>query len=326
MSIAMTESEIVQYLHASSVAAIGTVTRAGTPYVEPAAYVCEDPYLYVMLNRDVSSVAMDLDETTELLSKYRFPRTGTPLFLAAATLRKDGSCYVSPLGMHWDGEFVYFHLLETRAMLVRLRRNPLVTIASYTRSFPMRAVIVEGVAEEVEADDPARAYSHEIVRSNFEAPVYEGMLTDHAMDNHETVPTVLFRVRPRNLVAWDDAKSPSGRTLTPGRNFGARARVFISMTTTHMPLQVLHATGDAEVIDDPSESRRWTDRIVERHSQSPDSTSSHRKISAAGHHVYRVSLDSVMAWDQAKDASYEDGAGYSDIEASWIQADRLWST
>ncbi len=325
-NIAMTAAEMVEYLDASPVAAFGTILAGGLPYVEPSSYVRDGREIYMTANRQVEPVRMTHSEAMEFLSNYRHPHVGTPLLLSAATVRKDGTCYVSPLGLYWDGSHVYFHLLESRSMLLRLERNPRIAIATFTRDFPLRAVAVEGVAVRVAKDDPAQAYSHEIVRQNFESPVYAGLLAADALDNHEAIPSILFRIEQRSMVAWDESKRPTAVTSAAQTRIADTARIFMSMTTTHMPLQVFNAVGDAERVEDAEEATRWAALIQERHCRlTAKPLLVHEPTLERS--VFKVTLDKVMAWDQAKDVStFEDGSGAADTVAPWVSASELWRT
>jgi nitroimidazol reductase NimA-like FMN-containing flavoprotein (pyridoxamine 5'-phosphate oxidase superfamily) len=72
-------------------------------------------------------------------------------FAAVATLRKDGSPFIIPMGYYYDGDYLYFSTTARRGLTHRLRRDGRVSVS--VSVFDHQAihgyVLVNGVAEEV---------------------------------------------------------------------------------------------------------------------------------------------------------------------------------
>src|SRR4051794_33554180 len=93
-TIGMTQSEVIAFFNDTPIGAFGSVTTAGRLRVEPSVFSYDGSHLYMTLNRDPVAGKMSAAETTNFLDGFRNPGDGTPLFLAAATLRQDGTSYV----------------------------------------------------------------------------------------------------------------------------------------------------------------------------------------------------------------------------------------
>lgn len=82
-------------------------------------------------------------------------------FVAVASLRKDGSPWVVPLGYWYDGTYLYITMHPANAGVRRLRRDPRVSMTVFNTNFQARFVTVAGVAEEIE--DPGHEISRRIL-------------------------------------------------------------------------------------------------------------------------------------------------------------------
>jgi nitroimidazol reductase NimA-like FMN-containing flavoprotein (pyridoxamine 5'-phosphate oxidase superfamily) len=78
-------------------------------------------------------------------------------FAAVASLRKDGSPFVIPLGYYYDGSYLYFSTTPTRGLTQRLRRDGRVSVSVFDHEAIHGYVLVNGVAEEIE--DPGDVLS-----------------------------------------------------------------------------------------------------------------------------------------------------------------------
>lgn len=75
-----------------------------------------------------------------------------PRFASLASLRKDGSPFVVPLGYLYESRYMYFTFAPERSVVKRLRRDPRVAVTVYNEAFPVKFVLVTGCVEEY-ADD-----------------------------------------------------------------------------------------------------------------------------------------------------------------------------
>jgi len=125
------------------------------------------------------------------------------LFVSVASLRRDGSPYVVPLGFLYDREYFYLTITEGRSGIARLRGDPRVCLNFQTYKFPPHFITVTGVAEEI--PDPGHATS---LRISHRYP------KDHAVDEETfdkswlSQGRVLFRIKPITV-----AGSPFHRKL-----------------------------------------------------------------------------------------------------------------
>ena len=72
-----------------------------------------------------------------------------PRFAAVASLRRDGSPVVVPLGFWYDGTYIYLTIAPTRGGVARMRRDPRVSLSVFNDRFPVRYVTFQGLAEEI---------------------------------------------------------------------------------------------------------------------------------------------------------------------------------
>jgi len=110
--------------------------------------------------------------------------------VALASLRRDGSPFVVPVGFDWDGEYFSVTIARDHAGVHRLRRDPRVSLSAGSHpAFPTKFVVVEGIAEE----DPEQYFEHWI-----------------------SVGRVVFRIRVVHLASFDGTKAPKGGKYSAG--------------------------------------------------------------------------------------------------------------
>lgn len=76
-------------------------------------------------------------------------------FAAVATLRKDGSPFVIPLGYYYDGSYLYFSTTPSRGLTHRLRRDGRVSVSVFDHEAIHGYVLINAVAQEVPDPDDA---------------------------------------------------------------------------------------------------------------------------------------------------------------------------
>jgi nitroimidazol reductase NimA-like FMN-containing flavoprotein (pyridoxamine 5'-phosphate oxidase superfamily) len=146
---------------------------------------------------DFGKFSMTDAELTAFLSEK-------PRFASLASLRKDGSPFVIPLGYLYEQPWMYFTFAPDRAVVKRLRRDPRVAITVYNEKFPVKFVLVTGNAEEVPDPDLA------LTRRKHHWMMSQVAGIDHAEfeRNHLAVGRVVFRVRlgKNNVASMDNEK------------------------------------------------------------------------------------------------------------------------
>jgi nitroimidazol reductase NimA-like FMN-containing flavoprotein (pyridoxamine 5'-phosphate oxidase superfamily) len=163
--------------------------------------------------QDFGPLAMTYEELEEFL-RGEPPR---PAYVAVATVRKDGSPFVAPVGYLYEDGYIYVSYAPATSAVKRIRRDPRVCLTVFNDHYPVRFAIITGVAEEY--DDPTQ----ELERRKF----FQNMR--HAEDIldieeyfriHESAGRVVFRVpvRLENVAAMDASKvrdPQTQRLLTP---------------------------------------------------------------------------------------------------------------
>src|SRR5689334_17497444 len=127
-----------------------------------------------------------------------------------ASLRRDGSPFVVPVGFDWDGGSFYLTLGRDHGGVHRMRRDPRVSLSVGSHpAFPTKFVVVEGVAEEL--PDPDHQVSRRILfRASHDAFAAAGIDPERYFRSWISVGRVVFRVRVENLVTFDGTKTPRG--------------------------------------------------------------------------------------------------------------------
>ena len=127
-----------------------------------------------------------------------------------ASLRRDGSPFVVPVGFDWDGESFFVTFGLDHAGLHRLRRDPRVSLSvGSVPAFPTKFVVVEGIA--VELDDPEGAVSRGVLmRASADGFAAAGMDAERYFRSWIAVGRVAFRIEVTNLVTFDGTKTPKG--------------------------------------------------------------------------------------------------------------------
>jgi nitroimidazol reductase NimA-like FMN-containing flavoprotein (pyridoxamine 5'-phosphate oxidase superfamily) len=133
-----------------------------------------------------------------------------------ASLRRDGSPFVVPVGFDWDGESFYVTFGLDHAGLHRLRRDPRVSLSvGSVPAFPTKFVVVEGIA--VELDDPEGTVSRGVLmRASADAFAAAGIDAERYFRSWISVGRVPFRIEVTNLVTFDGTKTPKGDKYDSG--------------------------------------------------------------------------------------------------------------
>jgi len=93
---------------------------------------------------------IDLGETTMTVDEIDAYLREDRRFAAVATLRKDGTPFVIPMGYYYDGDYLYLSTTPRRGLTRRLRRDGRVSVSVFDHEAIHGYVLVNGVAEEVE--------------------------------------------------------------------------------------------------------------------------------------------------------------------------------
>ncbi|WP_147381557.1 pyridoxamine 5'-phosphate oxidase family protein [Nocardioides immobilis] len=123
-------------------------------------------------------------------------------FAAVATLRKDGSPFVIPLGYYYDGNYLYFSTTPHRSLTHRLRRDGRASVSIFDHEAIHGYVLVNGVVQEI--DDPGNVLSLKM-HHRYPKPGLEGS------DDHDriwlSVGRVVFRLSTESAVGMDQRKA-----------------------------------------------------------------------------------------------------------------------
>jgi PPOX class probable F420-dependent enzyme len=123
-------------------------------------------------------------------------------FAALASVRRDGSPFVIPMGYYYDGSALYFSSTERRGLARRLRRDPHVSVAVFDHEPIHGYVLVNGVAEEV--DDPNDTLSLRM-HHRYPKPGFENSAEHDRI--WLSVPRVVFRLSTANAFGMDQRKA-----------------------------------------------------------------------------------------------------------------------
>jgi PPOX class probable F420-dependent enzyme len=96
---------------------------------------------------------IDLGETTMSAEEIDAYLREDGRFAAVASLRRDGSPFVVPLGYYYDGSHLFFSTTPTRGLTKRLRRDGRVSVSVFDHEAIHGYVLVNGIAEEIEDPD-----------------------------------------------------------------------------------------------------------------------------------------------------------------------------
>ena len=141
----------------------------------------------------------------------------TPAYVAVATVRRDGSPFVAPVGFLYENGAIYISYAPTTSAVYRIRRDPRVCLTVFNDRYPVRFAIITGVAEEY--DDPGQQLERRKFFRNMEhAADLVDLESYFAL--HEKAGRVVFRipVLPENVASMDASKvrdAETQRLLTP---------------------------------------------------------------------------------------------------------------
>lgn len=145
--------------------------------------------------------------------------------LMLASLRRDGSPFVVPVGFDWDGESFFVTFGLDHAGVHRLRRDPRVSLSvGSVPAFPTKFVVVEGIA--VELEDPDGEVSRGVLmRASADAFAAAGIDAERYFRSWISVGRVAFRIEVTNLITFDGTKTPKGDRYDAGTRLpGDRVR------------------------------------------------------------------------------------------------------
>ena len=136
--------------------------------------------------------------------------------VALASLRRDGSPFVVPVGFDWDGEYFSVTIARDHAGVHRLRRDPRVSLSAGSHpAFPTKFVVVEGIAEEV--PDPGNVVSRRILfRKSQDMFARLHVDPEQYFEHWISVGRVVFRIRVVHLASFDGTKAPKGGKYSAG--------------------------------------------------------------------------------------------------------------
>jgi PPOX class probable F420-dependent enzyme len=150
---------------------------------------------------------IDLGETTMTREEIDAYLREPGRFAAVASLRRDGSPFVIPLGYYYDGEHLYFSTTPTRGLAKRLRRDPRISVAVFDHEPIHGYVLVNGEAEEI--DDPDNVLSLKM-HHRYPKPGVD-------QEEHDriwlSVGRVVFRVSTAEAFGMDQRKATSLHAL-----------------------------------------------------------------------------------------------------------------
>ncbi len=128
-----------------------------------------------------------------------------------ASLRRDGSPFVVPVGFDWDGEHFFTTIAVDHAGVHRLRRDPRVSLAAGSQpAFPTKFVVVEGTAEEI--PDPGHAISRRILfRKSQEMFASVRVDPERYFESWIAVGRVVFRIRVTSVASFDGTKAKGSK-------------------------------------------------------------------------------------------------------------------
>lgn len=143
---------------------------------------------------DYGPAGMDRHEVLAFLGER-------PRYCAMASVRRDGSPFVVPLGYWCDDSYLYMTMGPERGGVKRLRRDPRVSISVHNEDFPARFVCIVGEAEEI--PDPGYEISLRVHRR-----YPKGHVTDERAYERNWLSTgkVVFRVPIERFVGMDLTK------------------------------------------------------------------------------------------------------------------------
>lgn len=144
---------------------------------------------------DLGPLAMTAEEIDAYLR-------GEGRFAAVASLRKDGSPFVVPLGYFYDGTHMFFSTTPSRGLTLRLRKDPRISVSVFDHEAIHGYVLVNGEAEEV--DDPDDVLSLRM-HHRYPKPGFENSL------EHDRIwlsaGRVVFRVSTAGAFGMDQRKA-----------------------------------------------------------------------------------------------------------------------
>jgi nitroimidazol reductase NimA-like FMN-containing flavoprotein (pyridoxamine 5'-phosphate oxidase superfamily) len=128
-----------------------------------------------------------------------------PKYCALATVRRDGSPLVIPVGYLYEQRLMYFTFAPERSAVKRIRHEPRICITVFNDRYPVQFAVIVGTAEEVE--DPRLALSRRKFRWMMQlAP--DSLDLEEFERNYFLPGSVVFRIRVtlKNVSSSDGTK------------------------------------------------------------------------------------------------------------------------
>jgi PPOX class probable F420-dependent enzyme len=150
--------------------------------------------------KDMGPAAMTQEELDRFLGAQ-------PRYCAFATLRRDGSPFVIPVGYLYEGGAMNLTFRPDAAAVQRVRRDPRVSVTVFNDHFPVTFVIIAGLAEI--RDDPELALS--VRKHRWIMQLAEDWLDQETFERQHFEPgRVVIRVPVSlgNVSSMDMAKAP----------------------------------------------------------------------------------------------------------------------
>lgn len=117
--------------------------------------------------------------------------TERPRYAAVASLRKDGSPIVIPLGFLYEDGWIYISFAPGRSGVTRLRRDPRASVSVFSDGFPVTFAVIQGEMEEFPDPDL------ELSKRKHRWAMQLASDIDHAKfeEEHFRLGRVVFRMR-----------------------------------------------------------------------------------------------------------------------------------
>jgi PPOX class probable F420-dependent enzyme len=122
-----------------------------------------------------------------------------PIVAVLSTVDAAGRPRSAPVWFHWDDGAAYMFTARSSLKWRNLQTRPHAALCVDTREPPYAAVVMDGPVEPVE--DPARLYEVVLAAASGYYGPERGRV--FAEDYHDRPSTVLFRLVPRHMKAWD---------------------------------------------------------------------------------------------------------------------------
>jgi PPOX class probable F420-dependent enzyme len=128
-----------------------------------------------------------------------------PRYCAFASLRRDGSPFVIPVGYLYENGAIHLTFAPNAAAVHRVRRDPRVSVTVFNDHFPVRYAVIVGTGEVVE--DPGLEFS--LRKHRWIMQLAEDWLDQDAFERDHFEPgrvVIRVSVEPANVASNDLTK------------------------------------------------------------------------------------------------------------------------